>query len=359
VNARVAWLALVVAGLGACVKLLSIDDVSYATAPDAGTTCDAPLAIDPLNCGACGHECFGGACDAGRCQPIAIASAPGAQSVAVDDKYVYWATMERVGSSAKVGAGSLWRAEKSDVAKRGLLKSAISPSPRLVRVNTSTIYFATWWDPGAMAYVESCPLSGCGAGPTILSQTIFLSDFVLASDRYYTVSYDGTFGGVYDALLDGGGADVLVKVGYPEHVALAGGYAYWTVGNGVSRCDPSACDAGAWVTVGDGTHYIAADDANVFFTVDAGDILRADPGAVVTTFASAQGLPVALVDDGTALYWANQSTGEIMMEALDGGAGPVTLATGQASPTWIALDDASVYWANADPDAGAIVRLAR
>jgi hypothetical protein len=79
----------------------------------------------------------------------------------------------------------------------------------------------------------------------------------------------------------------------------------------------------------------------------------------VTTFAAAQGSPVALVDDGTALYWANQATGEIMTEALDGGAGPVTLATGQASPTWIALDDVSIYWANADSDAGAIVRLAR
>jgi hypothetical protein len=39
------------------------------------TVCDttrADLQTDPQNCGACAHDCFGGACDAGVCQPVVL-----------------------------------------------------------------------------------------------------------------------------------------------------------------------------------------------------------------------------------------------------------------------------------------------
>lgn len=43
---------------------------------DPSTGCDTDLALDTLNCGACGHSCGGGACVAGTCQPLLIAGDP-------------------------------------------------------------------------------------------------------------------------------------------------------------------------------------------------------------------------------------------------------------------------------------------
>ncbi len=49
------------------------------------------IGTDSHNCGACGHDCAGGACSAGICQPVVLAAGltrPG--SMAIDDANVYW-----------------------------------------------------------------------------------------------------------------------------------------------------------------------------------------------------------------------------------------------------------------------------
>jgi hypothetical protein len=47
---------------------------------------------DPHNCGACGHDCLGGACQAGVCQPFTLATVPGDSSyqIVVNANDVYW-----------------------------------------------------------------------------------------------------------------------------------------------------------------------------------------------------------------------------------------------------------------------------
>jgi hypothetical protein len=56
--------------------------------------CDpgADHASDPKNCGACGHDCLGGACTSGACQPVAIGAATDETPALLflDDTYVYW-----------------------------------------------------------------------------------------------------------------------------------------------------------------------------------------------------------------------------------------------------------------------------
>jgi hypothetical protein len=56
--------------------------------------CDpaADHASDAKNCGACGHDCLGGACTGGACQPVAIGAATDETPALlfVDDTYVYW-----------------------------------------------------------------------------------------------------------------------------------------------------------------------------------------------------------------------------------------------------------------------------
>jgi hypothetical protein len=43
---------------------------------DKSTGCESDLGQDPLNCGACGHSCQGGACVAGTCQPVVVVGDP-------------------------------------------------------------------------------------------------------------------------------------------------------------------------------------------------------------------------------------------------------------------------------------------
>jgi hypothetical protein len=63
------------------------------SAGDAGdgnaSTCDASLATDPLNCGACGRDCRGGACEAGTCLPYTFASVAYPAGLAAVETGVY------------------------------------------------------------------------------------------------------------------------------------------------------------------------------------------------------------------------------------------------------------------------------
>lgn len=49
------------------------------------------LASDPLNCGTCGHDCFGGACVAGLCQPLLLGGGfTNPSDVVLSDTHVYF-----------------------------------------------------------------------------------------------------------------------------------------------------------------------------------------------------------------------------------------------------------------------------
>ena len=70
----------------------------YTRLTSCGASGSAYTLYDPHNCGACGHDCLGGACDAGVCVPLpagVLASGLIAPvSVAVDATNVYFATVD-------------------------------------------------------------------------------------------------------------------------------------------------------------------------------------------------------------------------------------------------------------------------
>jgi hypothetical protein len=53
-----------------------------------GATC-VSSETDPKNCGRCGHDCQGGSCAGGVCQPVRLESAAGC-AIALDATRVYW-----------------------------------------------------------------------------------------------------------------------------------------------------------------------------------------------------------------------------------------------------------------------------
>lgn len=98
--------------LVACGGALAVsDDGGLETgATDTGTTdgsdadsgCDA-VASNPKHCGTCGHDCQGGTCSGGVCQPVVLASGQDhPDSIAVDAASIYWTTYTNAGTVMKV-----------------------------------------------------------------------------------------------------------------------------------------------------------------------------------------------------------------------------------------------------------------
>src|SRR6476659_4574484 len=64
---------------GSAVDAPSSSDVAIDNATDA--PCSADLGHDPANCGRCGHDCLGGGCDAGGCEPVVLVAEDGGATI--------------------------------------------------------------------------------------------------------------------------------------------------------------------------------------------------------------------------------------------------------------------------------------
>jgi hypothetical protein len=70
--------------LAACRQVAGIGDVHLA-GDGGGGGCGPDLETDPHDCGVCGHDCQGGDCAAGRCQPFVLAENAAAPNYIVAD----------------------------------------------------------------------------------------------------------------------------------------------------------------------------------------------------------------------------------------------------------------------------------
>ncbi len=83
--------------ISGCSLITDVDALQPAVMADAGSdaACSSDLTADPINCGRCGHDCFGGKCTAGTCTPVAIALGEAfADNLAEDATSLYWSRVE-------------------------------------------------------------------------------------------------------------------------------------------------------------------------------------------------------------------------------------------------------------------------
>lgn len=168
-----AWWALFVAGAcsnndlhpldAAPPDAIAFEDAKDANVRDASgdnddfdaQKCDASI-DDPRNCGRCGHDCLGGACEAGVCKPFVLVK-ESATAIASDNVFVYFAseTVGNIEGCPRFGCSNATH----------LVDNA--PRPNAVAVDSTNVYYTTNLADGG--YLASCGKLGCDGGATIVS----------------------------------------------------------------------------------------------------------------------------------------------------------------------------------------------
>jgi hypothetical protein len=332
-----------------CNLVLGIEELPVATSMPCGHACDA-----------CGHDCLGGACTGGLCQPVALAqNLWDPQDVALDGADLYFTT---------AGAGGLMRYSLTDQVTSTRWIDAAS-EPTRVAVGGGRVVWVTH-----TGFVRSLPREqapgdqprdhGGSQGPlgavTVTDSNIYWvngnavmrADFAAAGppdvllgglEPYEATATGVTFdedtvfwaggangGGVFSVPSAGGAkSNLAVGQAFPGDLVRAGLDLFWLNGGAVSN-------SGAIVTV----------------PISGGD---------AKTLAAGDDAPARLVVDATHVYWTVEGGGLIRRVRRDG-TGVETIASGQARPHGLAVDENQVYWTNrgtvTGPD-GSLMRLAK
>lgn len=332
------------------------------------------LATDPLNCGSCGHDCLGGACVAGLCQPIVLGgdfTSPSA--VALSDTHVYF----REGAQ---GAGRILR-----IAKAGGTAEPVAQGVSnlvTVAIGGEQIYFAS----GNAAtlgqgQVLRANLDGSEqrAFSPLRAPGIF-SVIVPGLNVWYTERNAMSTLVYRTPLLSQGDTGAGVEA---EFETVPGVLSSLTVNSGclfyVAQNAPQQimrnCTAGAAAEV----HYAGGSGAVVFQPAASTDAdylyftqgttlsrIALDPPAGAEALVSGRVAPPTV--DADALYYASltedvtaggcSSAFSLLRASKVPGAGAPTLllAPPLACPTQIALDATALYWT---ADDGAVMKLAK
>jgi hypothetical protein len=326
-----------------------------------GTLC-VNLDNDPHHCGACGHDCLGGLCEAGACRPIILATGQSFPvGLVVDEGRVYWSNF----AGGTIGAGSV-----RSVAKEGGVVSLVATEltgPTYLAASDESLF----WTTGGAGTVQTTPKSG---GNIVNLATGISAPFGIAFAGG-TVYFGGT--SVLYAVSPAGGPVTTLASGQSTVLGLGvdGEWLYWAngaFGNPNStvmrvRINGSAAPE---VFAANQTRptAIAFDDTHVYWTAWVGngaDAIRrcpksgcvGDPQTVVSGLQLSGGSNATCITvDETHLYWTSQATSSVHRIPKGGGT-PVLLATGQPAANCIQQDATAVYWTNFS--GSTVMRLAK
>jgi hypothetical protein len=282
-----------------------VSDGGDAGPRDVGA-CDADLATDPMSCGACGHDCGGGACAAGTCAPydlVVAAPTDTIRAVAIDSAHLYW---------SNTTANTVVQANLDGTSPHAFL-SGVSADE--IAVDATALYYTS----GGLHRVPfGAPIdTEITPGP---DGCIWIESPTLV----YTTEF--TMNEVVSVNLDAGSITILLGssdgVFQPWGVASTAVEFYWTSSG-------------------------PAVDGSI-----AGHPL---PSGANATLRSGLANPNCLsFDEAGRLYWPNYGDGTIHRSNADG-TSETTLASGQIMPTTVAINATYLYWNSGNN----VVRLAR
>ncbi len=304
-------------------------------ATTCGTEC-IDTRTDAKHCGACEHDCQGGACDAGLCQRVVLAT-DYASALVADATHLYYRTtgdeLVRIPNNGGVAFVFAYNAQPkylalSDVnlyatanstvyvvAKEGGTLSKIASDrwyPQGIVVNATDVYWVEGGDPAEISAgaVQRAPIHGAGFEVFAASQRD-PRDIVLDETYVYWNSVGDS--AVMRAPLAGGPATSLAAnlPVAPIALALDVDHIYWRNLEGkVKRAlkaggEPTSVQTGAgFVTA------IAVDEVDLYFVVTENSTLGRTSlatGAVTYLDTSSPGAATIALD-AHAIYWNSGTT---------------------------------------------------
>jgi hypothetical protein len=365
--------ALAAAGLlGACNVPLEHFTRSDGGSPGSGDaapgTCERPrvmcagqcidLAGSSANCGRCGHDCGGGACVAGACQPVLVAGAEAGldtpAALAVNATAMFWTAPTRLRSCPLPagctsqptliagGYSALDALAVTDDAvyfagcpacndHHDLLRCPTTgcPDPAPIMATSSSPYedivigkTHAFWRESGDALVH-CVHSDCAGTTSRSPSSVFggsVSGVAVADDTVYVKPAGTSIGFELRTCreADGCGATTILTSSYPitPPFHIHAGRAYWLVdapaGREVAVCPVVNCHGALFAAVDSGTVDIAVDDTGVYWTTASGTVrtcpLTGCPPAGPSTLASARVNPRQLTLGAGFFYWIEDDT---------------------------------------------------
>jgi hypothetical protein len=279
---------------------------------DADASCNADLQTDPKHCGRCGHDCLGGACAAGACQP-----------------FVFAANEAQVTGIEVVGNDLVWTRPTAGLVRIMPLDGSAAPRTLINGPAIGLTFPAGVTDFGASLFITDRSSGTISKftrdGGLVWKQGTFSTPTGIATDGtaiFFAVQEQD---GIRSIPMDGGdAASRMTGLNFPYGVALGGGGRIFAASASGILSAPQ--DSGVPVVTvsptarfqdggGDLTHVgIAVDDGKVFFTVQPLGIVASVPvgGGTATILASGQASPFGLDVSPTAIYWANFDSSTIM-----------------------------------------------
>jgi sugar lactone lactonase YvrE len=368
----------------------AIDEDAATPGPEAGSdasTCNGipvTLSSDPKNCGSCGHDCLGGGCQNGSCQPITLVlNAAGAIGVAVDDTNVYF---------TQYNDGCVSKVPKTGGAVE--LMSYGRGNPWLILTEGGNVY---WTDRSGAIYSAAASsgvpglqaMDGGSVGQCgLLDAGVVLGDvdtlaIVPPAAEPYGIATDGV--NLYWTNLEGGGGVWTVPIAGshpsdPQLVSVGPCGAYCQTGIAVSGSDllwmsyagyvyrtPAGAHSASQLTrlINVDARFVASDGTNVYWTMSDSNSVWTVPlaGGETVAISEVEATPWGIVVDSSGVYWVDSGALGPVTSAVrrarfqNGSWSIVTLADGLGVPMGVATDSTAIYWV--ENGSGNVMKLAK
>lgn len=336
-----------------------------------GTRC-VDLATAPTDCGACDHDCGGGSCTIGVCQPVQVdvQTAPVA-AIAVGPSEIYFSTPEGPGAAPP----KLFACPKAGctLTPRQLAAMAYYIGP-IAYVPGSVVFESAPTQSTTRPAIYGCPEAGCSGTPTSLASdglNGFVGSVFAAGSRVF---YNGGGIGLGTSNCEAGvctdGASLNVKglsalSADDTRLAFvdtsANGFRLATCDYGGGTCVATPLVAGDHseveaTQVHKGTFYFMLPGREGFFEGKLRACSFSDGCASVTDLAKGLDEPTTLLVDDSGSYWFSKSSPKLQHCAPDLCTGGAQDLTGVLdAPSSLTADDRFVYWISA----GAVWRVAK
>ncbi len=302
---------------------------TYCTAKLEGT-CDIDLQTDGKNCGRCGHDCLGGACEAGACQPVVLNTTIQPVGLSLYDGLLYLG----------ICYGGTSQTAFETLTTSGAMAGTTIMSTQCGSVQDifdDTLYW------GGQTAIESTSLNPIAPSPSMLATT---NAWVLAPNTEYlywgAVDANGNDLGVYGMTLPSGPPQHLTSTP-TQGVAANSRGAYWiTVNDGIHFwANGATSDTLLSATPGGG---LVVDEEHIFYSNDAGLKVIPVDGGTPLSLAETASLGYGVID-GDQFFWVDPETSTVNQVPIAGGKTTV-LGRNYAfcNTAGLAVDAQAVYW---------------